>query len=96
MMVLVTYDISTETESGARRLHRVAKLCLRYGVRVQCSVFECQISAAQYTELKHRLQSEIDIEQDSVRFYRLGDNASSKVEVIGTSRGIDTTDTLIM
>ncbi len=96
MLILVTYDICTETDSGARRLNRVAKQCLRYGVRVQCSVFECRINTTQYTELKHALQSEIDPEQDSVRLYRLGDNSAGKVEILGIARGINPEDTLIL
>lgn len=96
MLILVTYDISTDTDAGARRLHRVAKHCLRYGVRVQNSVFECHIDTTQFTELKHALRSEIDEACDSVRFYRLGERSSAKIETLGVSRGLDPADTLIL
>ena len=96
MLILVTYDVNTTTEAGARRLHRVAKQCLRYGVRVQCSVFECRIDSTQFAELKRALEKEIDPEQDSVRFYRLGEHAQSKVTILGVSQGINPDDTLVL
>ena len=68
MLVLITYDINITEAAGARRLRRVAKQCVNYGVRVQNSVFECQVDAAQYTKLKHLLLKEIDEEKDSLRF----------------------------
>lgn len=87
MLILTTYDIDTTTPAGARRLTRVAKCCLRYGVRVQASVFECRIDASQYASLKHDLAGEIDVAMDSVRFYRLGDHAQGRVETLGISHG---------
>ncbi|MDD2649307.1 MAG: CRISPR-associated endonuclease Cas2 [Eubacteriales bacterium] len=96
MLILVTYDINTSSDSGVRRLNRVAKQCLRYGVRVQCSVFECRIDSTQLAELKHSLEHEINPDEDSVRFYRLGENAEKKVTVLGVSRGLNPADTLIL
>ena len=71
MMMLVSYDVSTESEGGKRRLRRVARACLDYGQRVQFSVFECELDPAQWTALRDRLIREIDPKKDSLRFYRL-------------------------
>lgn len=96
MLILVTYDIDTTDPAGARRLHRVARQCQRYGVRVQMSVFECRIDATQYTAMKQALEREIDPALDSVRFYRLGDHAQGKVETFGLAHGLNMEDTLIL
>ncbi len=85
MLVLVTYDVSTETAAGRRRLRKVAKACVNYGQRVQNSVFECMLDAAQYAVFKSRLVSLIDPAHDSLRFYQLGNNYKNKVEHIGIS-----------
>ena len=69
MMVLITYDVETSTEGGARRLRRVAKACMDYGMRVQNSVFECVLDQAQYVNLRVKILGIIDRERDSVRFY---------------------------
>ena len=69
MLVLVTYDVNTEDREGRKRLRRVAKQCVNYGVRVQNSVFECIVDAAQLRMLKKKLSDEIDEEKDSLRFY---------------------------
>lgn len=89
MLVLVTYDVSTTTHGGQRRLRKVAKICQNYGQRVQNSVFECIVDATQFTMLKHELINVIDEESDSLRFYRLGKNYKSKVEHVGTKESID-------
>ncbi len=89
MLVLVAYDVATVTAAGSRRLARVAKACLDYGQRVQNSVFECQIDAAQWTELRHRLLGLIDHETDSVRAYLLGNNWHGKVEHWGAKPSTD-------
>ena len=89
MLMLVTYDISTSDEGGARRLRRVAKACQDYGQRVQYSVFECEVDPAQWTSLRARLIGEIDQDKDSLRFYRLGANWRSRVEHVGTKRAYD-------
>ena len=72
MMLVVAYDVNTTTEQGAARLRRVAKMCERYGTRVQNSVFEVLVDAAQLVTLKSGLEELIDMKEDSVRFYRLG------------------------
>ena len=79
MYVLITYDVATATPTGAKRLRRVAKICLDYGQRVQNSVFECKLEPAHYVELKKRLLDEIDPEADSIRIYNLGNNWQKKV-----------------
>ncbi len=83
MMMLITYDVSTETKAGRRRLRRVARLCQDYGQRVQYSVFECVIEPSQWTVLRARLIEEINEQSDSLRFYRLGANWRGKIEHIG-------------
>lgn len=85
MLVLITYDVNTETTAGRKRLRKVAKACVNHGQRVQNSVFECLLDAAQYTLLKAQLESLIDPQQDSLRFYQLGNNYKSKVEQLGLS-----------
>lgn len=96
MMVLVTYDISTETPAGQKRLRRVAKVCQDYGQRVQESVFECLLDPAQLIQLKHRLTELIDTEKDSLRFYQLGDRWSGRVEHVGAKASIDLTGPLLV
>jgi CRISPR-associated protein Cas2 len=95
MMVLITYDVSTTSEAGKRRLRLVAKQCQNYGQRVQNSVFECLVDAAQMKLLKHRLLSLIDVEQDSLRFYYLGNEWRNRVEHVGAKVSIDLEGTLI-
>ncbi len=95
MLVLITYDVNTETEAGRRRLRRVAKQCVNYGQRVQNSVFECQVDATKYRQIKAILEEIIDKDRDSLRFYNLGDNYKSKVEHMGVKPGFDVTETLI-
>jgi CRISPR-associated protein Cas2 len=89
MFVLVTYDVSTTTAAGRRRLARVAKICKDFGQRAQNSVFECQIDPAQFAQLKHRLLEIVDLEQDSVRFYFLGANWKRRVEHHGIKPTLD-------
>ena len=89
MMMLVSYDVSTTSEGGKRRLRRVAKACLDYGQRVQFSVFEIEVDPAQWTQLRHRLCSLIDPETDSLRFYHLGARWKDKVEHIGAKPSLD-------
>ena len=83
MMVLITYDVSTESEGGKRRLRRVARQCENFGQRVQNSVFECLVTPAQWTDLKHKLEKEIDEKYDSLRYYFLGANWERRVEHVG-------------
>lgn len=83
MLVLITYDVSTEDAAGRSRLRRVAKRCVDYGQRVQNSVFECLLDEAQYRVLKHELEQLIEPGKDSLRFYNLGNNYQSRIEHIG-------------
>jgi len=80
MMVLVTYDISMEDPEGPGRLRRVAKVCLDYGVRVQYSVFECEVDPAQWTFFRDELLNLYDEGKDSLRFYKLGKNWKNRIE----------------
>ena len=89
MMVLVSYDVATKDLAGRRRLRRVAKACLNYGVRVQNSVFECDVDPAQWAELKASLEELIDPAQDSLRFYQLGSNWQHRVEHVGAKPSLD-------
>ena len=89
MMVLVTYDISLEDAGGPARLRRVAKACLDYGVRVQYSVFECEVDPAQWTFFKDRLLSLYDEKKDSLRFYKLGKNWKIRIEHHGAKPAPD-------
>ena len=87
MLVLITYDVNTEDAGGRKRLRKVAKECVNYGQRVQNSVFECVLDAAQYRLVKHKLEQLIDTEKDSLRFYNLGNNYQTKIEHIGAKAG---------
>jgi CRISPR-associated protein Cas2 len=95
MMVLITYDVSTETEAGKKRLRKVAKQCENYGQRVQNSVFECLIDAGQLKQVKHHLKKLINEDTDSLRFYYLGNEWRNRVEHIGAKAGIDMEGALI-
>ena len=83
MLVLITYDVSTVDADGKRRLRQVAKRCVVHGQRVQNSVFECSLDAAQYKLLQAELRQLIDPEKDSLRFYNLGNHYESRIEHIG-------------
>lgn len=96
MMVLVSYDVSTSSAGGERRLRRLAKACRDYGQRVQYSVFEIEVDYAQWTFLKNRLCELIDPEQDSLRFYYLGRNWQKKVEHVGAKPVLDLNGPLIL
>ena len=89
MLILVTYDVSTETRAGRKRLRRVAKVCQGYGQRVQKSVFECQVDLAQYEELERQLVAEINEEEDNLRLYRLTEPVDQRVKEFGKFRAID-------
>ncbi len=96
MLVLITYDVNTENAAGRRRLRKVAKECVNYGQRVQNSVFECDLDAAQLAAMQHRLQELIDPQLDSLRFYNLGNRYSSRITHIGAKAGYDPRDTLLV
>lgn len=89
MLVLITYDVNTETAGGKTRLRKVAKQCVNYGTRVQNSVFECVLDPGQCLKLKNMLTDIIDESVDSLRFYYMGDKKKAKVEQVGVSKGID-------
>ena len=96
MLVLITYDVNTENAAGKARLRKVAKQCVKYGRRVQNSVFECILDNAQCIVLKEILTDIIEEEKDSLRFYYLGNNYQTKVEHIGIDRGIAADQPLIL
>lgn len=83
MLVLITYDVSTQDAAGKKRLRKVAKECVNYGQRVQNSVFECILDSSQLLVLKDKLVSMIDEKEDSLRFYYLGNKYQTKVEHFG-------------
>jgi CRISPR-associated protein Cas2 len=83
MLVLVTYDVNVTTRAGEKRLRQIAKVCLDYGVRVQNSVFECEVDPAQWVKLKEELLGIYEPTQDSLRFYMLGKRGMDKVEHCG-------------
>ena len=96
MLVLVTYDVNTSSAAGQKRLRKVAKLCERYGLRVQNSVFEVLVDAAQLAVLKSDLSGAIDLDQDSVRFYRLGNNYQNRITAMGRSGPVQTGEPLLL
>ncbi len=95
MLMLITYDVSTQDTAGRRRLRRVARACQDYGQRVQLSVFECEVDPAQWTALRARLIKEIDPLTDSLRFYRLGADAGRRIEHVGAKPVLDLDGPLI-
>ncbi len=95
MMVLITYDVSTETDAGKKRLRKVAKQCQNYGQRVQNSVFECILDPARMKQLQSALEKIVDPEVDSLRYYYLGDEWRSRVEHVGAKASLDLEGTLI-
>jgi CRISPR-associated protein Cas2 len=96
MMVLITYDVNTETAIARKRLRHVAKTCENRGQRVQNSVFECLIDPAQWVELRTKLVGIIDPETDSLRFYFLGSNWKRRVEHVGAKEAYDPQGPLII
>lgn len=96
MMVLITYDVSTETPSGRRRLRMVAKACESHAQRVQNSVFEADLDWSTFMKLKSKLLSLINIKEDSLRFYYLGNNWKRRVEHYGAKVTYDPEGTLIV
>jgi CRISPR-associated protein Cas2 len=89
MLIIVTYDVNTETREGRRRLRRVAKVCESIGQRVQKSVFECQVDLAGYEELERRLLAEVNLSSDNLRFYRLPNTRGCEVKEYGIFRATD-------
>lgn len=87
MLVIVTYDIAVSTARGQRRLSKAARICTNYGRRVQNSVYECLVDATEFQLLKRDLLEVINTNEDTVRFYKLGNNYKSKVEYYGLENG---------
>jgi len=96
MLVLITYDVNTETPEGRKRLRQVSKMCQNYGQRVQNSVFECEVDTGQLLKIKDRLVRLINTEKDSLRFYNLGNNSRSKIEHFGAKLSFDVSEPLIV
>jgi CRISPR-associated protein Cas2 len=95
LLVLITYDVNTETNAGKTRLRKVAKQCVNYGQRVQNSVFECILDAAQLRQVRSILENIIDKDKDSLRFYILGNSYKNKVIHIGVKESMDMNGPLI-
>jgi CRISPR-associated protein Cas2 len=95
MRVIVAYDVATSEENGTRRLRRVAKTCESFGVRVQKSLFECQLGPVQWVKLRHTLLAAIDLSSDSLRFYYIDEDASKKTEHHGANAPTDPTGPLV-
>ena len=96
MMLVVTYDVNTETTAGKRRLRRVAKTCMKYGQRVQNSVFDCLVTPSERLTLIHELEKIMDVDNDSLRLYNLGSRYSSRIEYRGTQRHLPRDDVMIV
>ena len=96
MLVLITYDVNTEDASGKKRLRQIAKQCVNYGQRVQNSVFECALDAAQYRMLRQKLLQLMDAEKDSLRLYNLGNHYQTRVEHFGVHPGYDPQDVMMI
>ena len=88
-MVLITYDVNTEDAAGRKRLRKIAKECVNYGQRVQNSVFECLLDAAQNKLLQHKLRGIMDEKKDSLRFYYLGNHYQTKIEHFGVKESYE-------
>lgn len=96
MFILIAYDVSTTDKAGQKRLRRVARACEDYGVRVQMSVFECQLGKTEWAALRNRLLKEIDPQQDSLRIYHLDEDARDKTEHHGLKEPLDLNAPLIL
>lgn len=96
MLVLITYDVNTETAPGRKRLRQVAKICVNHGQRVQNSVFECSLTPSELCEVENILTKTIDPQKDSIRIYMLGNNFQSKIRHYGTKCAYAPNDTFII
>jgi len=96
MMILITYDVSTTSPEGRKRLRNVAKQCVNFGQRVQNSVFECLLDPAQFVMLKNTLEKIINKDEDSLRYYSLGSNWRRRVEHVGVKSAFDPEGSLII
>ena len=96
MLMLVSYDVSTVDKAGRRRLRQIAKACQDWGVRVQNSVFECNVDPAQWVKLKAELEDIFDPETDSLRYYNLGDRYATRIEHVGSKPAPDLEQPLLL
>jgi CRISPR-associated protein Cas2 len=96
MLIVVSYDVNTESEGGKKRLRRVARACQSHGQRVQNSVFECILDTAQLRLLQNKLETIIDKERDSLRYYMLGNQWENKIRHVGAKSIVSMDDTLIL
>ncbi len=96
MLIIVCYDVSTETKAGRRRLRRVAKVCESSGQRVQKSVFECQVTLAEFEQLERRLLAEVNLAEDCLRLYRLPDTRGAEVREHGNFKAVDFQGPLVL
>ena len=96
MYVLITYDVATSTDGGAKRLRQVARVCVNFGQRVQNSVFECKLDPAQFVALRAKLEGIIDPAYDSLRYYHLGSNWERRVDHVGAKAGFNVDGALIV
>lgn len=96
MYILITYDVDTISEKGQKRLRQVARICKDYGQRVQNSVFECEVTEAQYVQLKAALEKVMDKQLDSIRFYHLSKNENRRVITIGKETSYNVNDVLVL
>ena len=96
MLMLVSYDVRTSDAAGKRRLRKIAKACQNFGIRVQYSVFECNVDSAQWIRLKATLEDIFDPETDSLRYYNLGDKYSTRIEHVGAKPALDVEQPLLL
>ena len=96
MLMLVSYDVSTADAAGKRRLRHIAKACQNFGIRVQYSVFECNVDPAQWVRLKATLEDIFDPSTDSLRYYNLGDNYTRRIEHVGAKPALDVEEPMVL
>ncbi len=96
MYILITYDVDTISEQGQKRLRKVARICKDYGQRVQNSVFECEVTEAQYVVLKNTLRMAMDVKLDSIRLYHLNKNKYHCIDLLGNNRSYNVNETIIL
>ena len=96
MYILITYDVDTVSEMGQKRLRQVARICKDYGQRVQNSVFECEVTEAQFVKLKDALSAAMEKSHDSIRFYHLNKNENRRVETMGVETAYNVNDVIIL
>lgn len=96
MLILITYDVNTQDPAGVKRLNKISKLCVKYGQRVQNSVFECLLENYDYKILQNELLKIADLDKDSLRFYNLGAKYATKIEHFGAKPTYDPQDVMII